>query len=122
MTKRLKGEAMPRTCHDLLPGDTFWQYDKPTYRVYSDPADQWQEWKRQANALGEAEMARHASVSTSNRHACRECFCCACVEVLAERREAMTQPPKACPNCQGEREWITPTRAVCYFCGLEVSV
>jgi hypothetical protein len=47
--------------------------------------DPWQEWRRQALALELAELARHASVSTSNRHSCRDCFCCACVEVQSER-------------------------------------
>lgn len=33
---------------------------------------------------GYAEVKRHASVSIDNRHRCRDCFCCACVEVLRE--------------------------------------
>jgi hypothetical protein len=56
----------------------------PTYRQYNDPAQQWAEWKRQAYVLPIKDIRRHASVSTSNRHSCRECFCCAAVEVAGE--------------------------------------
>jgi hypothetical protein len=67
-------------------------YQQPTYRSYSDNAEQWQEWKNQANAIGVDEAKRHASVSTSNRHHCHDCFCCACVEYVAEQRsEAQTE-------------------------------
>jgi hypothetical protein len=59
----------------------------PTYRQYDDPREQWAEWKRQANTLPIIDLQRHASVSTGNGHACRDCFCCACVEMLAEKRE-----------------------------------
>lgn len=41
----------------------------------------------QAEVLPDAELQRHASVSTSNRHYCRDCFCCACVDELNRRRE-----------------------------------
>jgi hypothetical protein len=60
-------------------------YEKPTYRQYDEPAEQWMEFKRQAAILPNDELRRHGSVSTSNRHSCRDCFCCACVEVLQER-------------------------------------
>lgn len=59
-------------------------YDPPTFRQYERSADQWLEWRRQAYALPVAELRRHASVSTGNSHLCVECFCCACVAVLAE--------------------------------------
>lgn len=39
----------------------------------------------QARELSNDELRRHASVSTSNRHYCNDCFCCACVDVLKER-------------------------------------
>jgi hypothetical protein len=61
-------------------------YEKPTYRVYDDSAEQWQEWKRQAATLPDKDLRRHASVSAGNRHSCRDCFCCAALEVLLERR------------------------------------
>ena len=61
-------------------------YDTPTFKQYDDPAEQWLEWKRQAYSLPVAEVQRHAGVSTDNRHSCRDCFCCACVELLDERR------------------------------------
>lgn len=32
------------------------------------------------------ELTRHASVSTQNRHRCQECYCCAALTVLEERR------------------------------------
>lgn len=63
-------------------------YAEPTYKTYDNPRDQWEEWKRQANTLPVIDLERHASVSTSNRHKCKECFCCAAVELLAEKREA----------------------------------
>jgi len=65
-------------------------YEAPTYKQYADPNEQWLEWKRQANTLPIADLQRHASVSRDNRHACRECFCCAASELLSEKRaEAM---------------------------------
>jgi hypothetical protein len=64
------------------------QYDKPTYRQYDDPREQWIEWKRQANAIGYDEAYRHARVSIDNRHSCHECFCCACVEYCSDWRNA----------------------------------
>lgn len=62
-------------------------YDKPTFRQYDDPSAQWLKWKRQAAALEHSEIRRHAHVSIDNRHQCRNCFCCAAAEVLAERKE-----------------------------------
>ena len=59
-------------------------YDAPTHRSYPNNADQWQEWKRQAHAIGFDEAKRHSSVSTGNRHKCHDCFCCACIEYVAE--------------------------------------
>lgn len=59
-------------------------YQKPTYQTYDRACDQWAEWKRQAAALPVADIRRHASVSTQNRHECVECFCCACLAVVRE--------------------------------------
>jgi len=39
---------------------------------------------------GWQEVRRHANVSRDNRHRCRECFCCACAEVL--REHALQRP------------------------------
>lgn len=39
----------------------------------------------QAAELNDADLTRHASVSTSNEHYCTECFCCACVDELERR-------------------------------------
>jgi hypothetical protein len=61
-------------------------YEDPTFERYDRPADQWREWKRQANQLPLAELRRHASVSTSNGHSCVDCFCCACESLLDEER------------------------------------
>jgi hypothetical protein len=61
-------------------------YEAPTYKTYSNPDEQWLEWKRQANTLPIIELERHASVSRDNRHACTDCFCCACVELLGEKK------------------------------------
>ena len=60
-------------------------YDPPTYKTYDNNADQWLEWKRQANTLPNEELRRHASVSRSNRHSCHDCFCCAAAELLTEK-------------------------------------
>lgn len=59
-------------------------YAPPTWQQYDRSADQWAEWKRQAAVLPESELRRHASVSTSNRHHCVDCFCCAALAVLQE--------------------------------------
>jgi hypothetical protein len=59
-------------------------YGAPTFLQYDEQQEQWLEWKRQAALLSLAEIRRHASVSRENRHSCRECFCCAAAEVLAE--------------------------------------
>jgi hypothetical protein len=59
-------------------------YGDPTFQQYEDANEQWLEWKRQSARLPLSEIRRHASVSTDNRHSCRECFCCAAVEVLRE--------------------------------------
>ena len=40
----------------------------------------------EARKLDDTEIARHARVSTSNLHYCTMCFCCACVDVKAERK------------------------------------
>ena len=49
--------------------------------------------KAEARKLSDAELARHALVSKRNRHSCRMCFTCACVEVEKERRKgALTKP------------------------------
>jgi hypothetical protein len=40
-----------------------------------------------ARKLDQSELQRHAYVSLYNRCHCGECFCCACVIVLRERKE-----------------------------------
>lgn len=40
--------------------------------------------KAAARGLTVVEAARHAQVSIANRHRCRGCFTCACVEVLED--------------------------------------
>jgi hypothetical protein len=42
----------------------------------------------EARKLETKELRRHAAVSTSNRHRCQECFCCAALTVIEERSEA----------------------------------
>lgn len=59
-------------------------FDPPNYKTYERACDQWAEWKRQAALLPLIELKRHAEVSTDNRHACRDCFTCACEEVRYE--------------------------------------
>ena len=61
-------------------------YAAPTYKTYGTPEEQWLEWKRQANTLPVSDLKRHAALSRDNRHACHDCFCCAAVELLAEKR------------------------------------
>lgn len=50
----------------------------------------WENQLRAARQLlreeGITEVQRHARVSLNNRHRCRMCFCCACVEVLKEKQ------------------------------------
>ena len=53
-----------------------------TQESYCEPT--WENQLREARKLSTADLRRHASVSTNNRHYCRECFCCACLTVLAE--------------------------------------
>lgn len=48
----------------------------------------WNNQIAEARKLPDAELQRHASVSTNNGCACGTCFCCACVAVLAERKPA----------------------------------
>ena len=38
-----------------------------------------------ASALDDKELARHARVSTDNRHRCTDCFTCACEYVRRQR-------------------------------------
>lgn len=42
--------------------------------------------KERARRLAWAELRRHASISLDNRHFCRQCFTCACLEVMREHR------------------------------------
>ncbi len=69
----------------MKQADQMIRHGAPTYRQYDRSCDQWAEWKRQAATLETKELRRHASVSTSNRHECTECFCCAALDVLQER-------------------------------------
>ena len=56
-------------------------------------APTWGQMLDQARALAPAERARHASVSTQNKHECRGCFCCACAYVQrGEQARADIQP------------------------------
>lgn len=45
-------------------------------------AETFEDWKIQARYMPFNEAVRHAGVSKNNRHACRECFCCACREAV----------------------------------------
>lgn len=47
----------------------------------------WNNQISEARKLPDADLQRHASVSTNNRHSCQDCFCCACVAVMRERKE-----------------------------------
>ncbi len=96
--------------------------EAPTYKTYEDNAEQWQEWKRQANTLPIAELERHAGVSKNNRHACHDCFTCACVELLTEKR-MLTKPIRALECCvcgsgtRGRQWWNRDTGyGVCPSC------
>lgn len=46
----------------------------------------WPNQLREARKLDSKELKRHASVSTNNVHRCEDCFCCAAVTVLEERK------------------------------------
>lgn len=63
------------------------KYGKPTFRAYDDPAAQWNEWKAQAAELPLIEVKRHGDVSKDNQHSCRECFCCAAMDLFQEVME-----------------------------------
>lgn len=54
----------------------------------SFPAPTWTNQLAEAAKLSDSELKRHASVSTNNKHECRDCFCCACVEELKRRKRA----------------------------------
>lgn len=49
----------------------------------------------EARTLTQSEVRRHALVSTSNRHRCRDCFTCACVVVLEERAKGTENGSRA---------------------------
>ena len=42
---------------------------------------------QQAIMLPIKELWRHAKVSLDNRHYCKDCFCCACVDALKAHGE-----------------------------------
>jgi hypothetical protein len=42
---------------------------------------------KEARLLSREDLRRHASVSRDNKHRCRDCYTCACLEVLEEREE-----------------------------------
>lgn len=46
----------------------------------------WSNMLLNASKLEDAELARHASVSTRNRHSCATCFTCACEQVRQQRQ------------------------------------
>lgn len=46
----------------------------------------WENQLKCARDLPSSDLKRHAAVSTDNRHRCEECFCCAAVVVLEERK------------------------------------
>jgi uncharacterized protein (DUF1330 family) len=48
----------------------------------------WDNQIKHARTMHSDELQRHASVSTSNRHRCEDCFCCAALTVLEERKAA----------------------------------
>jgi hypothetical protein len=49
------------------------------------PPSFWKVQLRRAALLPIADLRRHASVSLNNRHTCKDCFCCACVEIIKRR-------------------------------------
>jgi len=51
-------------------------------------ADLWAAQLTEARKLDDADLARHAAVSTGNNHTCVECFTCACGAVRDERARA----------------------------------
>ena len=51
----------------------------------------WTEMIAHAETLPDAELARHASVSTQNRHRCTECFTCACEHVRRARMDPLVR-------------------------------
>jgi len=46
----------------------------------------WKKSLQRARKLPMEELKRHASVSLNNRHACYDCFCCACALILRENQ------------------------------------
>jgi len=45
------------------------------------------EFLDEARKLPDDRLQAHARVSSDNRHRCRECFTCACLSVVYERRK-----------------------------------
>lgn len=58
------------------------QRDNHAYRVAQLKA---------AVELPNKEAHAHARVSLENRHHCRECFCCACVDVIRARESGVLE-------------------------------
>jgi hypothetical protein len=59
---------------------------KKEYEAYWAPT--WENQLREARLLPDEDLRRHAAVSRNNAHWCRECFCCAALTVLEDRRES----------------------------------
>lgn len=99
-----------------------WQ-TAPTYKAYDEPSEQWLEWKRQANCLSIIDLERHAAVSRDNRHSCQDCFRCAAVELLRDKRE-LTKPIRRLECCccgsveiRGRQWWNRDTGyGICVAC------
>lgn len=50
------------------------------------------QWKKELEKMDLKEIARHASVSTQNKHYCKECFCCFCYDYLKEIKKEYMIP------------------------------
>lgn len=58
--------------------------------------DEWAAMLADARKLSDSDLTKNYRISAFNRHACVECFTCACVAVSAERFEA---------NARKRRSW-----------------
>jgi hypothetical protein len=76
-------------------------------REYWTPT--WEHQLREARKLYGEELRKYANVSKDNNHRCKDCFCCACLEVEEERRISWIfmpltsdAPRKYCKECLAE--------------------
>ena len=61
----------------------------------SGELEEWRRLRALTLNLSDADLRRHARVSTDNMHVCASCFCCACVAELRARNVGFGEEPIA---------------------------